>query len=62
MAQHRKAGKRPDIAEISAFWLVSVAEQVGLSLMQSYIPKIDFLTTSPIIIVITPSVVDKRDN
>ena len=55
-AQHKKAGKRPDVADISAFWLVSVAEQVGLNLMQPYIPKIDFLATSSIIIVTTTSI------
>ena len=55
-AQHKKAGKRPDVADISAVWLVCVDEKVGLNLMQSYIPKIDFLATSSIIIVTSPSI------
>ena len=36
--------------EISIFYLVSVADETGLNLAQSYIPKTGFLATRPIMI------------
>ena len=34
--------------EISIFWIVSVAEEIGLKLALSATPKTDFLATRPI--------------